>query len=134
MKQELLSKLSSDPYAKHLGITIDDVGEGYAKLSMVIEEHMLNFHGSANGGVIFSLADAAFAVASNSHGKTAVGITVTIHYMAPSWTGERIFAIAKEDTKSNRLGLYRMDVVNEDNVLIAVAEGMVYRKNNPVID
>lgn len=89
---------------------------------------MLNFNGSANGGAIFSLADYAFAVASNSHGQPAMGITMTMHYLAPGSTGDCLTAVAVEEKEPGRLGLYRIEVKNEQEDLVALAEGMVYRK------
>ncbi|MBO8171364.1 MAG: hydroxyphenylacetyl-CoA thioesterase PaaI [Bacillaceae bacterium] len=105
-----------------------EVGPGTARLTMEVKEHMLNFHGAANGGVIFSLADAAFAVASNSHGQTAVGLNMNITYMAPGFTGDRLTAVATEEKKSNRIGLYRIEILNQKEELVALAEGVVYRK------
>lgn len=119
-----------DTYAKWLGISVDEVNDGYAKVTMNVTENMLNFHGTANGGAIFSLADVSFACASNSYGSTAVGITVTIHYLQAGAVGDTLTAIAKEDNKSTKLGLYRMEVYNQHNDLIALAEGMVYRKKD----
>lgn len=121
-------RMYEDPYAKFLGIQLEKAEAGYACASMKIAEHMLNFHGTANGGAIFSLADFVFAVASNSHGQAAVGITMTMHYMAPGFTGEMLTAVAKEEKKPTRLGLYRIEVTNEEGELISLAEGMVYRK------
>ena len=117
-----------DPYAEFLGIGLEKVDSGYAKATMKISEKLLNFHGSANGGAIFSLADYVFAVASNSHGQEAVGITMTMHYLAAGKYGEKLTAVANEEAEPSRLGLYRIEVRNEDQDLVALAEGMVYRK------
>lgn len=134
MKEELLQKFSQDTYAKMLGISIRDVGPGYAEVEMNVNDQMLNFHGKANGGAIFSLADVAFACASNSYGKTAVGITMTMHYMKAGEINENLVAVAKEDDKSRRLGLYRIEVLNEQKEMIALAEGMVYRMEKYFIE
>ncbi|WP_027408367.1 hydroxyphenylacetyl-CoA thioesterase PaaI [Anoxybacteroides tepidamans] len=131
--KELIERMKKDPFAQYLGISIDEVKEGYAKVSMEVKEHLLNFHGSTNGGAIFSLADVAFACASNSHNQVAVGITMTMHYMKASFAGEKLMAIAQEETQPHRLGLYRITVVNEKEELIALAEGMVYRKKEPFV-
>ena len=100
---------------------------------MYITKDMLNFHGSANGGVLFSIADVAFACAINSYNHTAVGITVTIHYMKTVAVDEHIIAVAKEDTKYSCLGLYRIEIYNKRKELVALAEGMVYRKKDTLI-
>lgn len=128
MDANILEKVSNDPYAKFLGIMVEDVGEGYAKVSMNITENMLNIHKSANGGVIFSLADVAFAIASNTYDQVAVGINVNINYIAAGFENDRLVAIATEVSKNPRLGFYHMEVKNEKDQLIATAEGMVYRK------
>ncbi|WP_035178378.1 hydroxyphenylacetyl-CoA thioesterase PaaI [Alkalihalobacterium bogoriense] len=130
MREELLEHFEKDEYAKWLGISILNFGEGFAEVAMDIKNYMLNFHGTANGGAIFSLADVAFAIASNSYGQTAVGITMTMHYMEAGAAGEHLIAVAKEDKKNQRLGLYRIEVKNEQGSLIALAEGMVYRKKD----
>lgn len=128
VNDQIKEKVSQDPYAKFLGMELIEVGPGTARLTMEVKEHMLNFHGAANGGVIFSLADAAFAVASNSHGQTAVGLNMNITYMAPGFTGDRLTAVATEEKKSNRIGLYRIEILNQKEELVALAEGVVYRK------
>ncbi|MFJ8090667.1 hotdog fold thioesterase [Lysinibacillus sp. NPDC095746] len=69
---------------------------GFAKMTIFPTPHMLNTHGTVHGGIIFSLADYAFAAASNSYGKTAVGVTNTIHYMSPALADHQLTAIAEE--------------------------------------
>lgn len=128
MDEAILEKVSNDPYAKFLGITVDDVGEGYAKVSMDITNNMLNIHQTANGGVIFSLADVAFAIASNTYDQVAVGINVNISFIAAGVENDRLHAVAVEVSKNPRLGFYHMEVKNEKDQLIATAEGMVFRK------
>lgn len=134
MLNSLKNFFEKDSYANWLGISIEELDEGYAKVTMNITENMVNFHGAANGGAIFSLADVAFACASNSYGQTAVGITVTIHYLKAGAVGDKLTAIAKEDNKSHKLGLYRMEVYNQNNDLTALAEGMVFRKQDDFLD
>jgi acyl-CoA thioesterase len=128
LNQKILEKVSADPYSKLLGIEIVETKEGHAVVKMRVQENMLNFHGAANGGVIFSLADVAFAIASNSYGQTAVGISVNINYMKAGIGGDVLLATATEVTKNPKLGLYRMTVTNQEGELLAAAEGIVYRK------
>lgn len=127
MKEKILEHFKKDTYAQLLGMVIEEVEDGYARVSMQVTENMLNFHGTANGGAIFSLADVAFACASNSDGNQRVGITMNIHYLKAGMVNEKLIAIAKEDIKSNRLGSYRIEVFNQAEELVAIAEGMVYR-------
>jgi acyl-CoA thioesterase len=95
---------------------------------VTVREHMLNFHGIPHGGAIFSLADAAFAAASNSYGQTAVALSVSIHYLAAVPVGTRLYAEATEESLGNRTALYRLAVSTEEGTLVALAHGMVYRK------
>ncbi len=128
VRDTIIEKVTADPYAKFLGIEIQKVEEGYAEVSMTIRDHMLNFHGAANGGIIFSLADVAFAIASNSYGTTAVGIHVSMNFMKAGMPGDHLKATATEVSKNPKLGLYRLIVTNEAGDIIAAADGMVYRK------
>jgi acyl-CoA thioesterase len=128
LKEVILEKVSADPYARFLGIEIEEVAEGKAVVSLKVKEHLLNFHGAANGGVIFSLADVAFAIASNSYGQTAVGINVNINYMKAGVLGDSLTATAEEVSRNPKLGLYRLTVRNQERDPLAIADGMVYRK------
>lgn len=132
MNEILMTKLKSDPFAKHLNAAVEDIGEGVAKVSMKATDSMLNFHGTVNGGVIFALADFAFAIASNSHGKTAVGIHVDIDYHMAAYEGDTLTAYAEENMKNHKLGWYNISVRNQDDTLIASAKGIVYRKSAPI--
>lgn len=129
MDTKITERVTNDPYAKFLGMTVDEVKEGYAKVSMDVTDNMLNIHGTANGGVIFSLADAAFAIASNTYDQQAVGINVNMNFISAGFSNDRLIAFAKEVSKNPKLGFYHMEVRNEDDQLIATADGMVYRKN-----
>lgn len=128
LNEAIMEKISADPFAKLLGIQTIEIEEGKAIVSLNIKENMLNFHGAVNGGVIFSLADVAFAIASNSYGQTAVGIHVTINYMKAGSFKDTLTATAEEVSKNPKLGLYRMTVRNQNGELLATADGMVYRK------
>jgi len=119
----------SDPFSKSLGVQINQLAEGYAKIQMQITENHLNFHGVAHGGVIFSLADQAFALASNSHGMTAVAIQMNINYHRPSKQGDLLEAEAQQIHFGKKLAVYQINVKNqENNKLIASCQGMVYHK------
>lgn len=126
--EEIFQRISQDPFASFLGIELVALEPGYSKVSMVVGEHMLNFHGTPHGGVIFSLADAAFAAASNSHGQTAVALSVGINYLAAVPVGTQLYAEATEESLRHRTALYRLAVTTEDNTLVALAQGTVYRR------
>jgi len=126
--ERIVQRISQDPFARFLGIKLLELEPGYSKVSMTVGEQMLNFHGIPHGGVIFSLADAAFAAASNSHGQTAVALNVSISFLAAVPVGTRLYAEATEENLGHRTALYRLAVTTEDNTLVALAHGTVYRK------
>lgn len=128
MDKSLLHFFQQGQYAKHLGIKLTSLEEGKAETKVTVTKEHLNFNGICNGGLIFSLADYAFAAASNSHGQVAVGINVHMTYLEPGQIGNILTCTAKEIKKTARLAIYEMTVRNEENELIARMEGMVYRK------
>ena len=81
---------------------------------MAVEAKHLNFNGGCHGGTIFSLADSAFGLASNSHGPLASGIAAHITYQAGVREGERLVARASEVSRSRRIAVYRIDVVRPE--------------------
>lgn len=122
-----------DTYMQLLGMELVRGEAGESEVHMKVQQTMLNFHGSVNGGAIFSLADVAFAVASNSHGVPAVGVNMNISYMQPAYEGDHLIARATEEKRTSRLAWYRIEVYRETTDgedLIALAQGIVYRKNN----
>jgi acyl-CoA thioesterase len=127
-------KIASDPYARLLEIELKELQPGYAQATMQVKETMLNFHGITHGAALFSLADAAFAAASNSHGQTAVALNVNISYLAATQAGSRLTATAVEEKSNKRTALYRIVIEDEVQGLVAVAEGLVYRKQKSLLD
>ncbi|MBC7189405.1 PaaI family thioesterase [Candidatus Aerophobetes bacterium] len=121
-------KLQKDPYAEYLGIKLEEVKEGYARASLKIKEEFLNFSGYVHGGAIFSLADQAFAAASNSRGELALAIQMNICYVKAPSVGDILHAEAKEEHLGGKIALYHIKVKNSHNALIAEAQGIVYRK------
>ena len=81
---------------------------------MTVDARHLNFNGGCHGGAIFSLADSAFGLASNSHGPVAAGIDAHITFQAAVGAGDMLVARATEVQRSRRIGVYRIDVVRED--------------------
>ncbi len=122
-----------DRFAKFVGIEIVEVNKGRAKVKLEIREEHLNGVNIIHGGVLFSLADYAFAIASNSHGNVAVAINSTISFIKAVDRGT-IFAEAIEISKNPKLGIYKADVTHESGELLAVFQGMVYRKKQVLED
>jgi acetoin utilization protein AcuB len=118
-----------DQFAKLLGIQLLEVKPGYARTQMVVREDMLNSVEITHGGATFGLADYTFAVASNSHGKVAVGLNAQINYTAPSKIGDILTATAIENKLSSRSALYTIEITRSDNTLIALFTGTVFRRD-----
>ncbi|MGO9243881.1 MAG: PaaI family thioesterase [Verrucomicrobiia bacterium] len=122
---------TQDRYAKLSGIELLSVSPGHAVAQMPIHPHHFNAVGSVQGGAIFTLADFAFAAASNAHGKVAVGINVSITYMKAVSSGT-LRAEAREVSANPKLASYTVNITDEHNTLIAVFQGLVYRKDQPL--
>jgi acyl-CoA thioesterase len=120
-----------DKFCEFIGIELLEVEEGRAKAKLDIKPHHLNGVGIVQGGAIFTLADFAFAAASNSHGTVAVSINANISNMTAVSTGT-LYAEAREISKNHKIGTYTVDVTNEKGQVIAIFQGMVYRKKDPI--
>jgi acyl-CoA thioesterase len=117
---------AADAFARALGIRFVDGGPGHATVAMTVGPQHLNFNGTCHGGAIFALADAAFGLASNSHGLVAAGIDAHITYQAAANLGDELTATAREVSRSRRLAVYRIDVARADGTAISSFTGTVY--------
>ncbi len=108
---------ATDTASQALGMEILAVGPGTATLAMRIGETMLNGHGSAHGGYIFTLADSAFAFACNSYGETTVAAQCAITFIRPGTAGSRLVAEAREVSRSGRSGIYDVRVSDAGGVV-----------------
>jgi acyl-CoA thioesterase len=115
--------MATDRAAARLDITLDAAGPGTATLSMTVREEMTQGHGTCQGGVTFTLADTAFAVACNSHGEKVVAQHCSISYLAPAQIGDRLVAVAVERSRTGRSGLYDITVSRQDGAVIAEFRG-----------
>lgn len=123
---EVRERIEADPYCEKLGIELVDLGQGTATLELTIAEDMLNFHGTPHGGAVYSLADAAFAAASNSHGTTAVALETNMSYLDAVEVGDTLRAEARETHMAGRTAEYEIPVT-ADGDRVATFRGRVYR-------
>lgn len=131
--QELKKFFSTeDKFARHAGIELVDVGPGWAKASMKIEPFHFNGARTVHGGAIFTLADFAFAVASNSHGTMAMGINTSVNFVKAA-LGGTLYAEAQEQSKGPKLAAYSVIITDDAGDVVAIFQGMVYRKKEPII-
>ena len=100
---------------------------GFAKVAMVVRDDMLNGHGACHGGLIFTLADSAFAFSCNSHGGMVVGAAVAVDYLAPARGGDELTAVAEERWRAKRNGIYEVTVTNQRGETLALFRGRSHR-------
>ena len=114
---------ADDNATRHLGMRIEHVAPGEATISMEVQPFMLNGHGLAHGGYIFTLADSAFAFACNGYNQRTVGHQAAITYVAPGRGGDRLTATARELHRGRRDGIYDVTVTNGRGETVAVFRG-----------
>jgi len=113
----------NDRASKALGMVIDEVRPGYARMSMTVRPDMLNGHEICHGGMIFTLADSTFAFACNSYNINTVAAGCSIEFMQPVPGGERLTAEATEQLLSGRHGIYDIRVTNRAGEVVALFRG-----------
>ena len=108
---------AADRASQHLGITISDVGPGRATARMTVTETMVNGHGLCHGGLVFTLADTAFAFACNTHGTVTVAAGADVVFVAPVRLGDELVAVAAEKQRGRRTGICDVTVLRGDEVV-----------------
>jgi acyl-CoA thioesterase len=116
-----------DAYSELLGLEVIEAGDGAATVHATIKAEHLNLHGSAHGGFLYSLADAAFALASNSRGAVAVALTTHMDYFRPVREGTVLTAQAFEEQLGRKTATYRVEI-RDGNRLVALFTGRVFRE------
>ena len=125
--------IKNDRFAEMIGVEIVEHGEGTAKARLELRAEHLNSAGTAHGGLIFSLADAVFSVASNSHGTLAMAINVSISFFKAVREGT-LTADGHEISFNPRLATYLIEVRDDTKDLVASFQGTVYRKRDRLED
>lgn len=109
--------MASDAASRLLGIELLDYGEGWARARLTVRDDMVNGHGTCHGGVIFSLADTAFACACNSWGPVTVAAGADITFVAPGRRGDVLTAQARVRASYGRSGIYDVTVTRGEQVI-----------------
>jgi acyl-CoA thioesterase len=125
---------ASDAASQALGMRILDVAPGRARVAMLVREDMVNGHRTCHGGFIFSLADSAFAFACNTYDAVTVAAGASIEFLAPARLGDELTAIAEEQTRSRRTGVYDVAVVNQGGERIALFRGRSHQLDGRVLE
>jgi len=118
--------MNDDSFSKWMGVKIDTIDNGICVLRATVKEEMLNGFRIAHGGITYSLADSALAFASNSRGVQCVSIETSISHVKKVFQGDVLIARASEVHRGKTTGIYNVEIVNQNNLLVALFKGTVF--------
>ncbi len=124
---------ANDKASQSHGIRIAEVRPGYARLTMLVRGDMVNGHRICHGGMVFTLADSAFAFACNSYNENTVAAAASIDFLAAAHEGDELTAEAQELWRTRRNGIYEITVTNQKGAKIALFRGRSYRIEGQVV-
>ena len=116
------------------GITILETRPGYARATMRVRADMLNGHAICHGGIIFTLADSAFAYACNSYNRATVAAGASIDFLKPAHPGDELVAVATERSRAKRSGIYDVTVHNQKGEAVALFRGRSRELSSTVME
>ena len=119
--------INGDNFSNWLGIEIMEITEGFCKLKMTIRKEMTNGFDIAHGGITYSLADSALAFAANSDGIQSLSVETSIAHTRKVNNGDTLIAETKEISKNNKSAAYNINIINQDNIEVAIFKGRVHR-------
>ena len=125
-RERIEHAIANDPYAASQGFSLGAVTDETVTVSMTVRGDQVNFLGGTHGGVIHSLADCAFSLASNAYPEDAVAIDTHLAITAASDVGEVLTATAREQTRGRTLATYRVDVTRSDGRTVGLFTGTVF--------
>lgn len=125
--------LAGDRASSSLGMRLEDVKPGIARLRMRVRQDMVNGHGICHGGIVFALADSAFAVACNTYNAVTVAAAASIDFLAPARADDELTAQARELWRSKRSGIYEIVVSNQRGEPIALFRGRSHSRGGQII-
>jgi phenylacetic acid degradation protein PaaD len=123
-----------DAASQQLGMQVNSCGPGRAAVSMPVRSDMVNGHGICHGGLVFALADSAFAFACNSYGDNTVAAGAAIEFLLPAREGDVLTAVASERWRAGRAGIYEIEVRNQRDELVALFRGRSHQIAGRLID
>ncbi len=125
---------ANDRASASLGMEIVEVTTGRAVMTMTVRDDMVNGHDICHGGLIFTLADSAFAFACNSQNMNTVAAGARVEFLAPARLGDCLSAVAEQVTQGSRTGVYDVVVTNQQDKTIALFRGNSHRIGGALID
>lgn len=126
-KEIVDNMFNNDAFSKWLGIEVIEIGEGISTLRMKVRSEMLNGFEVLHGGITYSLADSALAFASNAYGRKSMSIETSISHTLPCKEGDVLSTKTVERSLTNKIGVYDISIMNQDNKVVALFKGTVYR-------
>ena len=123
-----------DHASQALGMKVLAISPGYAQMSMTVRKDMVNGHQICHGGLIFTLADSAFAFACNTYDAVTVAAGATVEFLLPGRLGDELTATAQEQSRSRRTGIYDVSVSNQRGERIALFRGRSHEIGGQVIE
>ena len=125
----------ADNASRSLGMVLDEIRPGQATLRMIVRDDMINGHDICHGGLIFTLADSAFAFACNARNQVTVAAGAEIHFISPARKGETLVAVARERASAGRSGVYDIEVTaRASGRLVALFRGRSRRIDGSIVD
>ena len=125
---------ASDSASQALGITVEIVAPGVARARMRVREDMVNGQAICHGGLLFTLADTAFAFACNSYDRYTVAAAGSIEFLRPARLGDDLLAVAEELHRGRRSGLYNVRVSGPRGQTIAEFRGRSATTGQPILE
>ncbi len=128
--EDFKNYFKKDMFIVNVGIELLEISPGYAKAKLEVEEKHLNALKTVQGGVLFTLADIAFAAAINAHGSSAVLINANMSFVKAATKGT-LTAEAKETSINPKIATYNVNITDDEGDIVAIFQGMGYRKKTP---
>lgn len=121
--------LEKDLFSKWMGLQLKSISQGNCELTCTIKKEMLNGFEILHGGITYSLSDSALAFASNAHGYKCVSIETSISHLIPVKENDKLLVVTKEIHRGKSIGLYNVDIFNQENKLVSKFKGTVSISN-----
>ncbi len=125
--------LKNDRFSAWLGIEVIEMSLGSCKISMTVRDEMMNGFNIAHGGIAFSFADSALAVASNGYNKLSVALETSMSFTSPVKSGDTLTADATEISLTNKIGVYHILITKQGGVTVGSFKGTVYRTSKTLL-
>lgn len=126
--------VKNDFFSRWMGVRIEEIKEGYSRISMSIREEMVNGIGIVHGGIPFSLADSAFAFACNNRNSLSVALDCSITFTKSIHPGDTLTAEAQEIHNGRSTGVYVITITNQDNQQVALFKGTCFRTGKKLVE